>query len=336
MQPSSGQPRFYTLLRQKGILDHPLCWTSRHLDIVGCQFQDAITSPTASGPDNSIASLDCTGRANIERGSCLEAERLAKSCAPRVKYCILTNILSCEGNPFEEHSDSIPFYFAGQVVHRPRCVTFRRRQHATQPTYHASGPLVGYLDYSAINQSRRERLQPRQHPGGGINAAGCSLFRKKLSHIVPKDWTHDPYLLCVLLSFGQLQERLLHSPQATNHLSRLLVTNASDSESIYLYEAHISSGILRMLDSPSTTTFVNWPTIQRRRIPFHPFKTFKHRLLGALLGPDNLQNQGSLRPNIYADAIVARKLKQQHDAESDHKRILKRRLSLDDKDQIQA
>jgi hypothetical protein len=108
--------------------------------------------------------------------------------------------------------------------------------------------------------------------------------------------------------------------------SRLLVTNASDSESIYLYEAHISSGMLKMLDSPSTTTSVRWPTIQRRRISFQPFETFTHRLLAALLGPDNLQYPGSLRADVYAGTVVPGKLKRQRGAENYDERMPKRRL----------
>jgi hypothetical protein len=84
----------------------------------------------------------------------------------------------------------------------------------------ASELLVGYLDYSAIYKSRREILEPRQHPEGGINAAGCTITRKMLSRITPQDWTHDPYIVCVLLSCGQLQERqerLLHSSQVTDY-----------------------------------------------------------------------------------------------------------------------
>lgn len=117
-------------------------------------------------------------------------------------------------------SDETVFYFAGQAVHRPRCVTFCRRQQPAQPNYCTSQPLIGYLDYSNVDQCRREKLQPQQHPGGGHNAAGHGLFRKKLYRITPKDWTYDPYLVCVMLSFGQLQERLFDSPQV-NYTVRL-------------------------------------------------------------------------------------------------------------------
>jgi hypothetical protein len=90
-----------------------------------------------------------------------------------------------------------------------------------------------------------------------------------------------------MLSFGQLQERLIDSPQ-TNYISRLLVTHASDSECIHLYETEVSSTILRMLDNPSTASAVGWPIIQRRTISFKPFETFMHRLVRTLLEPNTL------------------------------------------------
>ncbi|KAL4923026.1 uncharacterized protein BDV17DRAFT_25674 [Aspergillus undulatus] len=145
--------------------------------------------------------------------------------------------------------------------------TFCRRPHATQPEHRASDPLIGYLNYSDINQCRRT---------------------------TPNDWAHDPYLV-VLLSVAQLQQRLLNPLKQTDYTSRLLVTNASDGEFIHLYEAQISSEVLRMLDSPTTAKSVRWPTIQRRRIPFKLFDTFKYRLEGALLELNNLQNYDSLQ-----------------------------------------
>ncbi|PTU21638.1 hypothetical protein P175DRAFT_0500516 [Aspergillus ochraceoroseus IBT 24754] len=65
MQPSSGRPQFYDLFRQEGLLVHPLLWTSRLLDILGCQFQDATTLPTACCPDDDCVGLYCAERANI-------------------------------------------------------------------------------------------------------------------------------------------------------------------------------------------------------------------------------------------------------------------------------
>lgn len=102
MQPSSRQPRLYTLLCQEGLLVDPLLWTSRHLEIVGCQFQDTRTLPTVSGSDDRVANRRRAGRASVEDWARLQAERLARSCAPRVKHYALINIMDCEGSPFEK------------------------------------------------------------------------------------------------------------------------------------------------------------------------------------------------------------------------------------------
>lgn len=108
--------------------------------------------------------------------------------------------------------------------------------------------------------------------------------------------------------------------------SRLLVTNASDSEFIHLYETQISSKILRMLDNPSTASSAGWPTIQRRRIPFKPFETFMHRLVLALLEPNILHNCDASEADVDVDTVVTKNLKRKCAAESGDRRMLKQKL----------
>lgn len=100
MQSDSRQPRLYTLLRQEGLLVDPLLWTSRHLEIVGCQFQDIL--PTVSVSDDCVAEQHCAGRAAVKERTRLQAQRLSMSCAPRVKHYALIDIMGCEGSPFEK------------------------------------------------------------------------------------------------------------------------------------------------------------------------------------------------------------------------------------------
>lgn len=149
-----------------------------------------------------------------------------------------------------------------------------------------------------------------------------------------------------MLSFGQLQERLSDSPQAYYIVrvssaffvsllkyrltcrvkSRLLLTNASDSKFIYLYETRVSSKVLRMLDNPGTASAAGWPTIQRRTIPFKPFETFMRRLVHTLLEPNILHNCEASEAVVDVDPIVTASLKRKRVAENDDSCQLRRKL----------
>jgi hypothetical protein len=87
------------------IFTDPLFWTSRHLDAVGCRFEDHEALPMELL--NNEHSSD--GHHYLDQGSWLiegsglesDVEQLARSCAPLVKYYALINILDCEESPFE-------------------------------------------------------------------------------------------------------------------------------------------------------------------------------------------------------------------------------------------
>jgi hypothetical protein len=79
-------------LRQRRLLVDPLLWTSHHLEVVGCRFRDTCALP-AEDPGDGIAYHRSVEQDSGEHCESFEAERLAKSCAPRVKYFSLVNIL---------------------------------------------------------------------------------------------------------------------------------------------------------------------------------------------------------------------------------------------------
>lgn len=84
--------------------------------------------------------------------------------------------------------------------------------HHGQPKQHtreSSPPLVGYLDYGEVSGSRLRKFFPRPAPRGRFNKPGVALSKKKLAQVTPKEWTGDPYFVCLLLALAQLQERKL-------------------------------------------------------------------------------------------------------------------------------
>ncbi|KAL5338012.1 hypothetical protein BJX70DRAFT_367892 [Aspergillus crustosus] len=323
MQPSSGQPSLYALLRDERLLAYPPAWTSRHLDMVGCRFQDTSTSPPVSDPDERIES-------QILSGSSYRAKSLAIASSPLSKICHLSNLLSHEGSSFQSYrhyydwrNARIPFWFDRKAIDKPQCVIYKRRRQATQPKYCAAEPLIGFTTYSDIKSARQRFYDAPSHPGGGCNAPGGSLCRIKLRKITPEDWTSDPYFVCILLSLMQLHRQLLKDPHVTTFTSRLLVANDLEPEFIHLYEARVSSIFLEMLDRPNTTMSMAWPIIQRKRIPFKPYDTFRHRLVAELLEPSTPYDCDSLREQ---GAVITKTVKRQHDAKSDHERMVKQKL----------
>lgn len=226
------------------------------------------------------------------------------------------------------------FNFAGHPVHRPHYTVFYRRDQPDRSVSQEPLPVIGYLNYTNVSGTRWHKFQPRHHDGG-VDYAVSPLSKKKLARVTPKEWKEDPYFVCVLLSLAQLQEHRLKPSRPTSHLvsppcrrnchrfhrfvslahihkSRLLIASPMDREFIHLYEAQITSDFLRMLDNPAAATIqTNFPTIERRQIPFRPFETFQERIL-AELSVKNIPPRVSNRHNI-----INQNVKRAHEQEDD-------------------
>lgn len=214
--------------------------------------------------------------------------------------CFYYLSLKCYGN-----SKGPSFVFAGHPVHRPHYTVFYRCDQPDRSVCQEQLPVIGYLNYTDVSGIRWHKCQPRHH-GGGDDSAISRLGKKKFDQVTPKEWTEDPYFVCVLLSLAQFQERRLKSPRPKIHLvsapcplkflrfcrfvsladipkSRLLIASPMDRHFIHLYEARITCDLLRMLDNPAAATVqANFPTIERTQIPFRPFETFQERILAQL------------------------------------------------------
>ncbi|OJJ76705.1 hypothetical protein ASPBRDRAFT_192819 [Aspergillus brasiliensis CBS 101740] len=272
---------FYALLQRNGLLVRPPLWTSRHLDTLGCQFDEIRTLPSSSAEahTSSFYSLDLESH----DASDVHARDLATDGAILMKLFALVDILVYAGSPLRtrETRGKINFYFAGRVVHRLECTTFWRCLQNSDLGHSAADLLIGYLYYDDQEGYHRECEQERRARRlGQPSAVQRSSGEKRL---LTRDWKRDPYLVCVLLSLGQLQRRLRHPTHLESYASRLLVVNPSDSQFIYLYEAQISAEVLECLDRPKAARSVHWPLIRRYRIPFRPYDTFRHRREEVLL-----------------------------------------------------
>ncbi|KAF9885863.1 hypothetical protein FE257_012335 [Aspergillus nanangensis] len=259
---------------------NPLFWTSHHMELMGCQFQHVydVSSMQDIHEDSP--------RKRQKRQKCHEKpsdeEWLARSFSIPGKLEAITNILLSKGSVFNKSSKGPSFYFADRDVHQPLYTVFSRRKQPDQGVCQDPLPLIGYLNYTTVIGPRTHQFLPRSK-GGGVDYPLTPLGKKKYARVIPKEWKEDPYFVFVLLSIAQLQEDRLKELKSISHLSRLLVASPFDRESIHLYQAHITSDFLRMLDKPTSTRFQkDFPTIEHREISFKPYETLRQRILDEL------------------------------------------------------
>lgn len=93
------------VLHHRELLVNPLFWTSRHLDALGCRFQlidNAPTKETGDGHKASQRTNDNQRSSAKERIRIFDAEMLAKSAVPSVKFHILCRFLLHESSVFNK------------------------------------------------------------------------------------------------------------------------------------------------------------------------------------------------------------------------------------------
>ncbi|KAE8148116.1 hypothetical protein BDV25DRAFT_22533 [Aspergillus avenaceus] len=206
---------------RRELLVNPLLWTSRHLDAFGCSFQhidNASTRDLDNGYEAPPQRNDKQESSAEGRTRTSDAEMLATSALPAVKYNILCRFLFHDGSVLNRRRKGPEFSFAGQPVHRPYYTVFYRRNEPNQFNPDVQ-PLIGYLDYLDVMGRRIRRYMPPTRPGNDHDAVGTRLFAKKLSRVTPAEWTEDPYFLCILLSIAQLQQRLSKDLSALSFFS---------------------------------------------------------------------------------------------------------------------
>ncbi|KAL4939477.1 hypothetical protein BDV06DRAFT_214246 [Aspergillus oleicola] len=176
-QACTPKPLLDFVRGRRELLDHPLLWTLKHLELLGCHFDDLETSAySESAPRDSKGTGD--------------AEALARRL-----------LLLGEGRKLARTRHGSHFYFQGRPIHRPSYIAFYRRE---TPLDNSSPPLVGYIHYTDINGDRIDHCE-------GLARASRVPGRcqKLLGLTTPRDWTKDPYFLFILLALAQRQRSCL-------------------------------------------------------------------------------------------------------------------------------
>ncbi|KAL2699775.1 hypothetical protein AAEP93_009750 [Penicillium crustosum] len=263
----------------RGLLVQPICWTSRHLEMLRCRFEHLDHMPT----DDTEPISDACQPIPIDHGKTLAKWReptYEEIFASGRHFMRRESCLQYLLPPLLDRKCETPyFFFANKRIHRPQYSVFYRGRKHSQPAGQAPRLTLGYLDYLDVERCRQEMFPARFPTEDITNRLRVRIQRKRVAQITPKNWSENPYLLCALLALAQLQEHHRTELHPPIHLSRLLLTYKPDDKFFHEFEAHITSELLELLDNPSTATkCIDWLTINHKRVPFHPVEGLKERI----------------------------------------------------------
>ncbi|KAF5974932.1 hypothetical protein FCOIX_7971 [Fusarium coicis] len=255
----------------------PKYWTSDHLWILGIDFSEIQYT------DPPVVSFDFDAKVAKILG--VTAKKLAignisESKAFWVELLLLRN----GGSVISSMSERLYFKYGERQVRliKAEVSIFRIKEELSIP--HVD-PIMGYYRYNADEQ-RRKRFTAPAAPGGLDNSMVQGKYDIKIRKVTPEDWSHDPYLLAIILSLAQLQQRKSYGPRGL-YLVRLLVTNTEEPYYAYVYKVDVPYQLLESLRCPTRTIEdFEFPQVKYVKVPFEPYKTFSERVLFHLAGAE--------------------------------------------------
>jgi hypothetical protein len=261
---------------RKRLLRTPPYWTSYHLAALNCQFRDEPSTYSASlqsaRPSKSSPKLhEGSHSADINHSPYQRSIlQLQESRHPAKKHHALRQIL--KGSSIAKSSiKDLNLYYAGRpVFHFPHLQFFEGCGSNNKVGYM---PILAFVDYNEILlvRKRAQESNPLVY-----------------SEITVEEWSQDPYILFILISVAQAQNR---ARKLSSYKSSLLMTSCKDPDYIHIYEAEIARLFLRKFAQPNRKG-VAPILIRHRLISFEPYTTFETRLVDELaLAPTVLNNE---------------------------------------------
>ncbi|POR35253.1 Uncharacterized protein TPAR_04546 [Tolypocladium paradoxum] len=323
MTPEDAAPRpLAELIRGRKLRVSPLVWTSHHLELVGCRFEDddaGEEAEHAGSNQNTTQRRENDGALSDEEWvEPCTVQHLAQCGAYRSKVCCISNLL-WEDKVLVKACDHPKFFFAGRSVHRPKCTLFYDDIQPGRDVGQVPPRVLGYFVYSDAVWRTQQVTHARRH---GVAVALLKEIPRKC-----KEWPRYPYILCLLLCIAQFRVRVLKSPKTTAHTSRLLVSHVSDIEFIHLFEAEVTSELLQMLDKPDLATGLTaWPTIKHQKIPFKPYEDFKERLMAKILTPSPFQHHEGTETRDETTTVLEHVGKRRREQEGAERHNMRRKV----------
>ncbi|OBS20222.1 hypothetical protein FPOA_06608 [Fusarium poae] len=256
---------------------HPLFWTSKHLQVLHCQFNHVDSaSPSFALPPS--PPLSPNSDTDPDRYLARIVPMLIDSQFLKTKFAAFSKLMRAHG--IINASTRPQFVYNKLNLQVPECDVF-----TLSDAYNLQvRPIVGNFCYDELVRKRERAIKPRRHPvPGSSNLPAERLYQRRLRNLTPALWFEDPYLVCVMISLAQLQWKA-QKGMGEDYFVRLCVTSTSDTTNAHVFQADIPPKFLRALDNPAEDMDnLVWPAIQHIQVPFEPHASFSERVAGQLL-----------------------------------------------------
>ncbi|KAL7950083.1 hypothetical protein V8C42DRAFT_309441 [Trichoderma barbatum] len=280
---------------------HPVQWTSRHLEVLQCSFDES-PPPLPSQQhmdelDKLLAAESCNGAAKkIYNDS---AKKLFASDLWRVREACLRYIIGSDGCPLVPFMtiQTIRFFYGGRLVSSLPCQSYASRHGNKAASGVGMAPIaLVSIDCQHIKQLRYEQMLYTR--GRRFSIQTDELHQRHVRRLTPSNRLRDPYLVALLLAVANHQrERTISSIWTRASFWPQVAMTDHEDECIHLFAAHISSNYLNKFDFPSRrpAKSAQQPlVIHHIPIQIQPHDTLRHRLLQILFHPADYYNGGEL------------------------------------------
>ncbi|KAF4973831.1 hypothetical protein FZEAL_9210 [Fusarium zealandicum] len=275
------------------LLVQPLEWTSQHLRLLRCSFEELDVSSNEDTQTNAADKEESGQKKPVDRWA-RTAERLATY---EMKTAAVKKLLAEADGPLKFLRPYGFFCFSTKHEFRLHGTTF------TQRSSNNSAPVFAFMQRGMINTLREGVFslpRPRRP-----NPPAEEIRRLRLKQIVPSDPRRDPYIVGVLLGLAQSQAESLLSKMSgsegieSDHVFKVCaaLVDEKDTEFMYFYTASISAAFLSKFEYPEKLH--PFPSamsadlcIQYRGIPFLPYSTLRTRLLDVVASSTNRSEDG--------------------------------------------
>ncbi|KAK4130232.1 hypothetical protein BT67DRAFT_445867 [Trichocladium antarcticum] len=269
--------RLLALHPRERLLVHPLCWTDRQLDLLGCRIHSHYEEADSAGADENAGATSS------------KSDRLAAFLAERLNFQL----------HHEELADTIAQLLrplGGCIsieLNRRVNLYFNRRSRASIRFRHLSVSIrrpvpeiitLACLDYGGAMLERESYFKPPSNPRyTDWEGLRRSYTLAKLH--TPADPQRDPLLVALAIALAQKDRRHAAQPLSPNSsfTVRILATGDGRPKPVNLYVAYVKASFLDRLDFPSQNPAVSSGLdIDHWHIPAEPFQTLPQRVCQTL------------------------------------------------------
>ncbi|KAF4459373.1 hypothetical protein FALBO_13872 [Fusarium albosuccineum] len=272
----SRRPSVHDIIRKhprENLWVQPLEWTSLHLELLNCTFEDA------ADPEDAVE-RDLGEGKYVDRWA-RTAERLATS---EMKTVAAKKLLAEADGPLKFLRPFGYFCFGSEHEFRLHGAIFAQRSGKQTP-------MFAFMQRGMI-RIQREGVFPLPRPRR-VNPPAELLQRLRLRRLEPSDPWRDPYILAVLVGMAQSQAQSLYSEKGSFDQSHLFkacaaLVDENNTDFMFFYTANISAAFLSKFEypnklRPSKETLSSELRIGCKKIPFQPFASLRGRLNRAIV-----------------------------------------------------